>query len=219
MENQPGAADDLRALGLRTVPVTVIGDRAIVGFRPQELSEALNLGVAVDRRDPSETLPLLDRLLVAVQRAVQQMPDEKLDFYAPDRERPMREFGYHIFRRISIVMEGMDTGTFPVEDVSAEQLRPYQSFKDIAKFGRQVIERYRAWAARQDLEALRHPPPPGFQLRYGADNGADLLDVNAQHTTHHLRQLYFALESFGIAPQGRLLDEELPAEYVLTILW
>ena len=206
-------------MGLRTVPVTVIEDRAIVGFRPQEFSEALNLGVTVDRRDPSETLPLLERLLVAGQRAVQQMPDDKLDSHAPDRERPMREFGYHIFRRISIVMEGMDTGVFPVEEVSAEDLHPYQSFKDIAKFGGQVLEQYRAWASRQDLDALRQPPPPGFQLRYGADNGADLLDVNAQHTTHHLRQLYFALESFGITTQDRLSDEELPTEYVLTILW
>ena len=116
-------------------------------------------------------------------------------------------------------MEGMDTGVFPEEDVSAEDLHPYQSFKDIAKFGGQVIEQYRAWASRQDRDTLHQPPPPGFQLRYGADNGADLLDVNAQHTTHHLRQFYFALESFGITPQDRLPDEDLPAEYVLTILW
>jgi glutaredoxin len=36
------AYDALLALGFRTVPLTVIGGRAVAGFRPEALAEALS---------------------------------------------------------------------------------------------------------------------------------------------------------------------------------
>ncbi len=36
------AYDALLALGFRTVPLTVIGDRAVAGFKPEALAEALS---------------------------------------------------------------------------------------------------------------------------------------------------------------------------------
>ena len=36
------AYDALLALGFRTVPLTVIGGRAVAGFRPEVLAEALS---------------------------------------------------------------------------------------------------------------------------------------------------------------------------------
>ena len=204
-------------MGFRTVPVTVIGDKKILGFRPNELSQALHLDVATGPRDPAETLPLLERLIHAVHRAIRQMPDDKLDYKAPDRDRPMREFGYHIFRNIQRTMGAIDTGVFPLEDQAAMDLagRSFQSFQDIARFGDEVISEYRSWVPKQALDALRAPPAPGSGLR----SGAEQLDLIAGHTTQHLRQLYFVMENFGIPPEDRMQDSELPPEYILTILW
>jgi glutaredoxin-like protein NrdH len=39
----PSAISELQKLGFMTTPVTVIGDKVIVGFDQQKLSEALNL--------------------------------------------------------------------------------------------------------------------------------------------------------------------------------
>lgn len=39
----PSAISELQKLGFMTTPVTVIGDKVIVGFDPRKLSEALNL--------------------------------------------------------------------------------------------------------------------------------------------------------------------------------
>jgi len=122
-----------------------------------------------------------------------------------------------MFRMVQRTMRGIDTGVFPLEDPATMDLagRSYRSFQDIARFGQQVLEEYRAWAAQQDPEQLRRPPEPGSSLR----SGAEQLDLIAGHTAQDLRQLYFVLESFGIEPQERLPDSALPPEYVLTILW
>jgi glutaredoxin len=37
------AYDELIALGMRTVPVTVIGDRVLTGFHPVELADAIDV--------------------------------------------------------------------------------------------------------------------------------------------------------------------------------
>lgn len=41
VEEDDAAYDELLALGYRTVPVTVIGERVITGFDPARLAEAL----------------------------------------------------------------------------------------------------------------------------------------------------------------------------------
>ncbi len=166
-------------------------------------------------RDPSETLPLLDRIAVAVERALRQMPDDKLDYRAPDRDRPMREFGYHIFHMIGRTMRGVDTGVFPMEDQATMDLpgRSYESFGQIADYGVEVAAELRAWAAGVDHDSLRQTRGEGMRT------GAEQLDLIAGHTTQHLRQLYFVLRSFDIEPDDPIDDSEFPPEYVLTILW
>lgn len=205
--------DELRALGFRTVPVTAIGDRTISGFNPNQLSEALQLGIKVAVRDPAETLPLLGRVLDAVQRAVRQMPDDGLDWTAPDRDRPMREFAYHIFLMVRNTIRALSTGATP-EGADTEG-RSYSSFQEIAEFGGTVIDDFKGWSANPDLDALRAPVADGAEGR----NGAERLDLVAGHSVQHMRQLYFVLEEFGVTVEDRLPDSELPPEYVLTILW
>jgi glutaredoxin len=40
----PSAISELQKLGFMTTPVTVIGDKVMMGFDQRKLSEALNLG-------------------------------------------------------------------------------------------------------------------------------------------------------------------------------
>ena len=60
VERDRAAMDDLRALGLRSVPVTIVGDTRIVGFWARELAEALDLELDPKPRDPAETTDLYD---------------------------------------------------------------------------------------------------------------------------------------------------------------
>jgi glutaredoxin len=44
VDEDEAAYDALLALGYRTVPTTVIGDRVVVGFDPEALTDALAIG-------------------------------------------------------------------------------------------------------------------------------------------------------------------------------
>jgi glutaredoxin-like protein NrdH len=63
IENVPGALDELRALGFQSIPVTVISGQAVQGFNPKQFTELLQLGGKTSRRDPSETIPFVERVL------------------------------------------------------------------------------------------------------------------------------------------------------------
>ena len=210
------------------MPVTVIGDRAIGGFNPNQLSEALGLGVRSDPRDPAETIPLLARVLDSLERAIRQMPDDKLDWRAPDRDRPMREFTYHISRMIRSTIRGLQTGVYETPGSADEEGLTYNSFQGIAEFCGTVTEEYKAWASKQDIGALKtlQPvapdtagvPSTGAPWAAGQRTGAERLDLIAGHSIQHLRQVYWVLEQFGITPKDRMADSEFPQEYVLTLI-
>jgi len=204
---------ELMALGFRSVPVTVIGGQAIRGFKPNLVSRALGLGLGVSALGLDETIPLLGRTLEAVERAARQIPDDKLNWTAPGRDRPMSEFVYHIFAEAESRSAVLETGEYSHE--GHEKGRFYESFQGIADYGAGVVERYRAWASRQDVEALCLTPAGGPDNR----SPGERLDVLTGHTIQHLRQIYWVLEHFDITPEGRIQDSEFPPEFVLTKLW
>ena len=195
------------------MPITVVNERVINGFNPRQLAEALNLGIKTDPRPPQITVPLLGRVLEAVERAVRQMPDEQLSWKAPDRDRPMNEFTYHIFGVSRRAFRGIVTGVYePFEENAG---RSFTRFEDVAEFGRQVVAEYKETQQTLDLDALaQRGPSPGEDV-----GAAEQLDRITGHAVQHLRQLYFVLESFDCTPNQKLEDSEFPPEYVLTILW
>ena len=213
IQNDSGALQELRDLGFRAVPVTVIGETVINGFNPRQLSNALSLSVDIEARTPRETLGILEKTLASVEKNLRLMPDDKLDWTAPDRDRPMREFGYHMFMFTEITMIGLDSGNYPPRsDLTG---RSYNSFNDIADYGKGVLEGFKSKVSELDLDKLAQIGPRGEDDR----SVSERLDLVAGHTVQHLRQLYFVLREFGIEPIDPIEDSEFPTEYVLTILW
>ena len=185
----------------------------IAGFKPNLFSEALGLGVKVKARDPVETFTILDTALGAVERAVRQMPDDKLDWRVPGRDRPMSEFAYHIFDEAHTRTRTLETGEIPPR--THEQGRLYKSFAAIADYGHGIVEEYREWVPEQDVEPLRRHTANGEDELTAVER----LDLITGHTIQHLRQLYALLEQFGVTPDDRLQDDDLPSEFVLETLW
>lgn len=197
-------------LGLRTVPVTLIGDQAIAGFEPNKFLAALQKGTKLEVQDPSITISLLLRASEAVEQAIRQMPGERLDWSIPERKRTMREFTHHIFSHVVMAMANQ-LSYRDLEQTSSGYTK-YMSFKQIADYGITIIGQFQDWAVKQDLNELRKSSVEG-------KSRAELLDVAAGAVIQHLRQLYFILENFGVKPQPRIPDSEWPSEYVLSILW
>jgi len=213
VENEAEAQEEVLKLGFLTLPITVIEGRAITGFNPKQLAEALHSTTKVILRDPSETLPIIARALEAVERAVRQMPDEKLDWSIPGRKRPMRVLACHIFMHARSAMS-VHSATLPTT-ASAVDVSSYTTFKAIADYGHTIIDEYRSWVSKQDLDALRQLPPAGPN----AGSVSERLDLAAGQIIQHLRQLYYILEDSGLTPIERVPDSAWPQEYVLSILW
>jgi len=196
------------------VPVTAVaGKPPINGFDPKRINEYLQLGLTIQPRSPEVTVPLLGGVLEAAERAIRQMPDDRLDWSAPDRDRPMREFTYHIFTVTMNSVRGLTSGQYPpMNDAPG---RDFTSFQTVADYGHRLVDEYKQWAARENPRVLARMGPRGGDER----SVSDRLDVTTGHAVQHLRQIYFLLGQWGINANNPMQDDDFPPEYVLTILW
>src|SRR5581483_2166492 len=83
--NDPAAMAALRALGYSSVPVVVVGDRALAGWNPTRLAELV--GIAYDERaaSPEELIGSIGQIVDAAIRTVSVLPDACWESSGPDR--------------------------------------------------------------------------------------------------------------------------------------
>jgi glutaredoxin 3 len=210
IETDKEALNELLKLGYRTTPVTLIGDKAIAGYEPNQILAVLQQGTSLEVIDPSIISSLLLQAIEAVEGAIRQMPDKWLDWSVPERNRTMREFTYHIFSHVLMAMASQPSNHF-LEPASSI-ISVYTSFQQIADYGKTIIDQYRDWMLKQDFNALPKSLSEG-------NSEAKRLDVATGAVIQHLRQLYCILDRLDITDKSRIQDSKWPAEYVLSILW
>ena len=92
-----------------------------------------------------------------------------------------------VLRDTEITMIGLDSGNYPPRsDLTG---RSYNSFNDIADYGKGVLEAFKSKVSELDLDKLAQIGPRGEDDR----SVSERLDLVAGHTVQHLRQLYFVL--------------------------
>lgn len=212
----PKAREEVMALDIRSTPATVINGKPILGYSPNEVARVLDLGFRVE---PSQTLEqmldLIPRELEACITSFRQMPDQHLDTPTLDGSRTMSMLAPHIIDFIDNTMIRIDTLKWPESN-----RRSWKSFQDIADYAEGALARWRAWAPRQTEPKLREVPPEGSVAWHysGSGTGYEFLDYIGNHTTHHLRQFYYAMDNLGIPPSDRIPDSWFPQEYIQTIV-
>ena len=212
----PKAREEVKTLGLRSTPATVIDGKPILGYSPNEVTRVLGLDIRVEpTQSPQALMALMDRLLGACAVSVRQMPDAHMATPTLDGSRTMAMLAPHIFDFADAVMTRIDTLKMP-----ETKRRQWASFQEIADYGEGVLQRWRQWAPMQNEAALRVVPPEGSVAWHysGSRTGYEFLDYVGNHTTHHLRQFYLAMEKLGVQPRVRIPDAEFPPEYVQTIV-
>ena len=191
----------------------MIEDKAVVGFDKKKLIEAFGGSVKATPRDSRETVPIILKALEAFVRAIDRMPEDKVNWSASQRQRPMGEFVSHIIKIVRKTFEELGPiGSPPLPQPSES---PFTCFREIAHYGELVIEKYRTWVPSLTLAPLNAP----ISATAGAKSSEERLDILAGHIIHHLRQLYSILDSLGIAVDDRVPDSQWPSEYVLSLLW
>ena len=201
MQANPSGYDELKRVGINRVPALIVGDRAAHGWNPPAYASLLGIPYAVATKlAPKELARRLDVILDSTQRLVQIVPEQHLDSRPPERNRTVRNLGYHVFRLSLAFVDGMDLGEFPENwllDQAPDELRDGAA---LARYGALVRGRITGWfegASPREFERV-------IKVYYGPQSGHDLLERTTWHAAQHLRQLYVLADRFGITPPAPL---------------
>jgi hypothetical protein len=218
VENNPQALAELKQLGMRNVPVTLVGDKAVSGFNRAELTEIFRLaGQAEGPRADRWLFANLDKVLTAAIRAMLQVPPDRLMWRTPDRDRPLKVFCYHILADPNHVLDAIESqkydGSFKL--TYGEDSAPYKDMPAVAQFGEETRQRVRGASQRLTADELGRP----IEGYAGRTDGHELLHLVLSHTAHHLRQLYEMLRTIGVVPLKPLNHEDFQGIPMPKDLW
>ena len=206
VEKDPEAMAELRALGIRSVPAVVVGERSMSGWNPSKLAELV--GFAHEERTvaPEELVSSIRLVLDAALRATRQVPDDRWEMKAPGRSRPLRELVRHLFEVIEGGVDADVLGVFPADEWFKQRDVPsLTGAARLGRYGEAVRGKLDAWYATLDL--------PTFERTIDADVGPrtlrQVLERTRLHAAQHLRQVYAFLGWCGVTPEEPLTDEDL----------
>ncbi|MBI1724026.1 MAG: DinB family protein [Candidatus Tectomicrobia bacterium] len=204
--NDPTAMAELQALGIKALPVSVRGDRVVVGFNIEELKAAFGIGEAARGPLPAgKMLAHYRRVFEAVRRAVRQIPQAQLDWVSPGRKRTLRQLIWHIFERPALCIEACQTGRYTEEMVRRYEAEAegYRTAEDICGYGERMEARLEEFIGRTpDLLARQ------VESYMGPITVHLLMEMALGHAVQHLRQTYHYFGLLGIAPDRPLRPEE-----------
>lgn len=202
-ESNPEALRELERFGVCLVPAVIMGDRAFHGWNPKKLANFVGVQyVEPERLSWAELTNRLDRILAAAQRAMRQVPDKHLGMVSPDRNRTVRNIGYHVFRLSLAHRDAMEQSRFPEEWLLEEAPPNIVNGTQLAQYGQMVRDRLREWFSQPGAR------DGGVKTYYGYQTAHELLERTVWHAAQHLRQLYVFLERMGERPVAPLTDAE-----------
>jgi hypothetical protein len=167
----------------------------LAAFLGVEYSEHLPLS-------PPELITCLDRILIAAQRAVRQVPDGEIGRTAPGRNRTVREIGYHIFR-LSLAYRDTIGQAFLSHEWTFEEVPSEIVYGEtLAQYGQKVRETLHEWFVTPGSCSGAIETENGYQTAH------ELLERTVWHAAQHLRQLYALLKAMGETPIDPLTDRD-----------
>lgn len=197
--------DQLKALGVRNVPVVAIGERFTFAQNLKDVARFL--GVLLDREQlpPATLVERYDSILASAQTLVRQVPiDQMNERVIANRPRLIRPFLHHIFRigEAYLLAYGGEeyTATLANTEPPPEVATPDQ----IAAYGQEVRERLAAWWRDTDDRALQKR----MSTYYGEQAAYDVFERTVWHSAQHCRQVAVVLERLGITPAAALTAEQ-----------
>lgn len=216
VEGNEAAREELRRLGVPLVPAVLVGTRAVHGWNPAAYAALVGVEYKADSKLlPAELGRRLDRILGAAQRLIVQVPETRMAWKPPQRDRSLRDLGYHIFRLGLAFADGMDTGEFPEAWLQEPAPADLRDGAAIARYGALVRGRLSGWfegAGSGEFARI-------IAVYYGPQSGHDLLERTTWHAAQHLRQLHALLEDLGVAPLDPLPAADFEGLPLPKSLW
>jgi hypothetical protein len=193
--------EQLKALGLRNVPVVAVGERYTFAQNLKDVAKFL--GVTMNREQlPAEVLVArYDSILETAQRLVRQVPAEKMgERVIPNRPRLIGPFLFHIFRIGDAFLLAYDGEMYSNTVANAGPPESIRTPEQVARYGEEVRTRLRNWWKASADRELQKP----LDTYYGVQSAHDVFERTTWHSAQHCRQLAVLLRRFGIEPDSPL---------------
>ena len=210
--------DELLSKGLKVVPVTIWNDEVVIGFNPKELSRLFNLtGFDSFEVDLPEMVSKFEIILMAACKAARQIPEDKLRWESPERERTLAQFVFHLFDRPERALNAYDVGEYTQEDRGrlVEDVLGMVGFEETAQYGEQILNKVRnSLSSGLDFDQSKI-----LRTYMGEKTTGEMLDLALGHSGHHLKQLYEYMALIGIKPDVPLQPQDFDGISVPTELF
>lgn len=191
--------------------MTIIDNlEVIIGFYPKKLIPALKIQAKVDLSSRTEWLAdKYNRIFEAAIRATCQLTPEQLAQQVPWRPKSLRDTIVHILSFPELAWLSHRHGSMSTEDMRAckERLKDVMASQDIAEYGDGVRQNIINFLKSGNTEGFERVVP----AHYGGEvTVLELLNLILNHSTHHLKQVYWFMETgLGVTPRERATEEDL----------
>ena len=214
VEAQPESMKILRRHGITRVPAVIVGSDAVHGWNPAAVAQLVGAAYDDGLVLPLEELKArLDRILLAAQRAVLQVPARHIHLRTPGRDRSVHQLAYHLFRVGQSYRDAREQGYLPEAWFEERPPGDMPDMAAVARYGEQVRDRLRLWCrGTETFEGV-------VETYYGPQPAAAFFQRTVWHTAQHLRQIYALLEQMGVIPEERLAAEDLAGLPLPQSIW
>jgi glutaredoxin len=212
---EPEAMEELRALGVRTVPVVARGREYVFAQELADVSQFIGRAVDFKRLPAPALVEKWLTILAAAQRHALQIPPDKLAQRAtPGRDRSIRELAYHVYQVPDAFLQAVEDG---VQDLTSVYNKPppagVKTPADIQAYGEKIQKRISAWWAKKPDTSAK------VETYYGSQPLHHLLERCVWHSAQHARQIIAVLEGCGIAPERPLTAQDYAGLPMPKGLW
>jgi uncharacterized damage-inducible protein DinB len=214
---RPEAMEELRALGVKTVPVVARGRDYVFAQALEDVSRFVGKEFAPQRLSPQALVEKWVSVLRAAQRHVLQLPAARLHERAvQSRDRSIRDLAYHVYQVPDAFLQAVEQG---VEDLTAVYNSPpppgVNKVEQIAAYGDAITKKLDAWWRGLPDKSCRQT----VKTYYGERPLHELLERCTWHSAQHARQIIAVLERLGIEPDGRLTASDYAGLPMPKGLW
>jgi uncharacterized damage-inducible protein DinB/glutaredoxin len=208
--SEPAAQQFLESKGVKSAPVTVIDDEIIIGYFPRKLIATLKLDTQVDLSGRTDWLAeKYDKILHAAIRATMQLSPDQLRRDVAWRPETLRDTIVHIMSFPELAYLSHKTGSMTTDDMQAcrQRLAGVNSAEEIGGYAAGVIKDIVDFLNSGDNESFDRVVP----AHYGGEvTVVELLNIILSHSSHHLKQVYWFMETeLGVEPQNRATVEDM----------
>ena len=214
---RPQAMEELRALGVRSVPVVARGGDYVFAQALEDVSRFVGAEFRAERLPPEVLMKKWLHVLAAAQRHVLQVPRARLAERAtPGRDRSIRDLACHIYQIADAFLGAVVDGD-PELAVRYNAPAPagVETPEQIRAYGQKLEQRLAAWWATLAERSCRQT----VKTYYGERPLHELLERSAWHSAQHARQIIAVLEGFGIAVDGPLTPQDYAGLPLPAGLW